>query len=158
METVVINFIRRPYTEPYKAEKWDVHFYPEHTQRFIDSGPDQIDLICNLVKPPNDKRIQCRFSSKNSNGWSKSKLVLQWNDTEHIKMGMRMTLEDADVQLQVWGVLSKKLCMRLCDDFNNYVETQKLSKENMIVPFTHISEATSIEIIKCLIWARMSKD
>lgn len=154
METVVINFEKRPYTSPFTKEFWSVNFYPEKTMCQIEVENKQRKIsTTGLISPPNGHTIQVGFSNETLDGWQKTEFVLQSLDTDKHRMGLYPTSDSSDALLQVKGVLSKKLHSKLRDDFNNYIVNEREKKVNVVVPFTCLDEFTAKEILESLIWS-----
>lgn len=154
METIVIDFAKRSYTEPFTREFWNVHFYPENEMCQIEVENRQRTIsITDLEKPQPNRHIESSFSNKISHNWYKTKLTLQPMDTEKRPMGLYPSLESSDETFQVRGVLSKKLHDKLCTDFNNYIISERAKNVNIIVPFTCIDKFSAHEILESLIWS-----
>jgi len=150
METIVIDFAKRPYTEPFQKEHWTVHFYPENTMSKIEVENKQRTISTTSLESPN-QHIESGFSNKIMEGWYKTKLELQQLDTDKRPMGLYTTLESTDETFQVRGVLSKKLHTKLCQDFNDYIMNERAQKINMVLPFASIDKIIACTILERLI-------
>lgn len=154
METVVIDFAKRPYTEPFTRELWSIYFYPENTESQIEVENKQRKIsTLGLISPPNSRMVQVGFSNEILEGWQKTNFVLQSLDTDKRPMGLYPTLEPNDAVLQLRGILSKKLHVKLCNDFNSYIICEREKKVNIVVPFISIDEFSARDILESLIWS-----
>jgi hypothetical protein len=152
METVVINFEKRPYTEPFTRELWSIHFYPENNMGQIEVENKPCTISTSSLESPNsNQRIESSFSNKIVDGWCKTNLELQPLDTDKRPMGLYTTLESTDETFQVRGVLSKHLHAKLCQDFNNYVMKERAQKINMVIPFASLDKISVCTILERLI-------
>jgi hypothetical protein len=159
METIVINFEKRQYTEPFTKEFWSVNFYPENTicEIEVENKQRRISTLALEKTPPSGRMIQVGFSNQTSDGWQKTDFILQSLDTDKRPMGLYPTVESSDAVLQVRGILSKKLHDELRNDFNNYIVKEREKKTNIVVPFTCIDEFSAYEILQGLIWGYAHK-
>ena len=150
MDTVVIDFAKRPYTEPFTKEFWNFNFYPEN-----ESCDIEVDKNPRVIHPqlPLIKQISCTFNSHVSiPGYTKTNLLLLQNDTDKVLMGLHAS-DKGDRFLHIKGVLSKKLHEKLGNDFNDFIIKEKAKKENIVVPFTYIDDSSAAEIVRQLIWS-----
>jgi hypothetical protein len=148
MDTVVVDFTKRSYTEPFTKEFWNFNFYPENESCTIevDKNPRSIN-----IKSPSIKQVSCTFNGEASiSGYTKTNLVLLHNDTDKLPMGLYAS-DNGDKFLHIKGVLSKKLHMKLGNDFNDFIIKERAKKENIVVPFTYIDNMAAADIIEELI-------
>jgi len=153
--TVVINFERRPYTEPFLNDLWSFYFHPSSEPYCVTVSKNLKKLQSRPYEKPK-KIIDCTYVKETTKGYYKTNLDIQVLDSPTRKMGLYY-FEDKDLnemaRFAVRGFISKRLQRKLCDTINTWLNATRLNQiESLVVPITHLDTDSVIEIIQNTIW------
>lgn len=154
-DTVVINFAKRPYGEPFISDMWDFYMYP-NTQPYTVLVSKSINKLQSrpYVKPT--KTIDCTYIIAPPKNYYKTNLDIQVLDTATRKMGLYY-FEDKDLneeaRFAVRGFISKRLQRKLSETINTWLnDTRQNSMQTLLVPVTHLDIDSVCEMIQNTIW------
>jgi hypothetical protein len=155
MDTVVINFEKRPYNNPFESEDWNFHLYPDNMELSIAVNKYPREIQSMPYNRP-EKYIGCKYGSAPIKGWLRTRIIMISTDLNCQKMGLYISNEEdndcKENRIHIKGFISKKRQQKICTDVNNWIQNEKLSKTSMLVPFTYISSDLTLEVIKRTIW------
>lgn len=152
---VVINFAKRPYSEPFISDIWNFYFHPNTEPYSLIVSKTMNKLQSRPYEKPK-KSIDCTYIKAAPKGYYKTNLDIQILDTPTRKMGLYY-FEDKDLneeaRFAVRGFISKRLQRKLCDTINAWLNNTRLNNiESLVVPITHLDTDSVIEMIQNTIW------
>ena len=153
--TVVINFAKRPYSEPFISDIWNFYFQ-HNTEPYSVLVSKTINKLQSRPYEKPKKSIDCTYIKAAPKGYYKTNLDIQVLDTPTRKMGLYY-FEDKDLneeaRFAVRGFISKRLQRKLCDTINGWLNVTRLHQiESLVVPITHLDTDSVIEMIQNTIW------